>query len=286
MNNIRQSRVPAGRLSRMLRLGRLAGGVAGTAVGQGIRQWSSGQRPSSGELWLNPANAQRLTAQLSQMRGAVLKIGQLLSMEAGDLLPAELTDILAELRDSADAMPEDQLFAVLEANLGTDWRQRFSAFETRPFAAASIGQVHNAVDTDGRRLAVKVQYPGVATSIDSDIDNVAMLFNLLRLLPSGLDIDALLEIARRQLHDEADYQKEAICLRRYRARLGPDPVFRVPDVIDALSARQVLTMEFIQGGGIERMRDLPAARRDWLASRMINLTLKEFLHWGLVQSAP
>jgi predicted unusual protein kinase regulating ubiquinone biosynthesis (AarF/ABC1/UbiB family) len=142
-----------------------------------------------------------------------MKLGQMLSLDAGDMLPAELTAILARLRDSAHHMPPAQLQKVLNAEWGADWRRRFAHFDPRPLAAASIGQVHRARLPDGRELAIKVQYPGVAASIDADVDNVATLLRLSNLLPASLDIAPLLEEAKRQLHEEADYVREAAQMR-------------------------------------------------------------------------
>lgn len=212
--------VPSSRISRLARLGSLASGVAGGMLAEGLRQLAQGRRPSVGELLLTPANARRVADQLAQLRGAAMKVGQLLSMDAGDLLPPELSQILARLRADAQPMPMSQLVTVLEANWGKDWTQHFSRFSFTPMAAASIGQVHAAEALDGRRLAIKVQYPGIARSISSDVDNVATLLRLSGLLPASLDIAPLLDEAKRQLHDEADYLKEAGHLGHYRSLLA------------------------------------------------------------------
>lgn len=286
MSETRQSILPAGRLNRMFRLGRMAAGMAGTALSQGARQIAQGEKPSRVEMLLNPANADRLAGELAQMRGAVMKVGQLLSMEAGDLLPPELTGILSTLRDSAHSMPPSQLLPVLTAAWGENWRQRFQSFDEQPFAAASIGQVHHAVDCDGRRLAIKVQYPGVADSIDSDINNVAALLKLFRLLPAGIEIDPLLDLARQQLHNETDYALEASHLRRYRERLVDDDLFQVPEVDERLSGPRILAMSFVDGQSIETLAAAPPQTRNRLAARLIDLCLHECLRWGMVQSDP
>ena len=170
----------------------MATGVAGNMLMAGAQQLAQGKRPKLGDLLLTPANALRITQQLSQMRGAAMKVGQLLSMDAGDLLPAELTRILSRLRDDAHHMPPAQLQKVLAAEWGANWRTKFSRFDVKPVAAASIGQVHRAVTRDGRELAIKVQYPGVAESIDADVDNVATLLRMSGVLPRGLDVAPLL----------------------------------------------------------------------------------------------
>ena len=140
-----------------------------------MRQLARGERPRMTDLLLTPGNARRVTDQLSRMRGAAMKLGQMISLDAGDMLPAELTAILARLREQAHVMPPRQLDQVLARAWGRDWRQRFARFDVRPVAAASIGQVHRATLKSGRELAIKVQYPGVAASVDADIDNVVMV---------------------------------------------------------------------------------------------------------------
>jgi len=280
------SALPTGRLSRMFRLGRMATGIAATALNHSARQLGRGETPTAAGALLHPANAERIANELAQMRGAVMKVGQLLSMEAGDILPRELTDLLARLRDGAHSMPAPQLRGVLAGVWGDQWCDLFESFNEEPFAAASIGQVHEAVDLRGRRLAIKVQYSGVAASIDSDLANVAALLKLFKLLPPGLDIDPLLEIAREQLHDETDYQLEASHLQQYRERLAGNDVFRVPEVIEQLSGPGILAMSFIEGASIETLIAARPQLRDQLATRLIDLCLREFLHWGIVQSDP
>jgi len=156
-------------------------------VSEGARQLTQGKRPSLSELLLTPANAHRLTHRLSDMRGAAMKVGQLLSMDSGQILPPELSEILARLRDSAHQMPSTQVTAVLQQAWGKHWQGQFKHFNFIPVAAASIGQVHEAVLQDGQRLAIKIQYPGIKRSIDSDVDNVASLLRLFKLIPQEMN---------------------------------------------------------------------------------------------------
>ena len=181
----RPVRVPSGRVTRSARLAALAGGIAGGAALRGARGAVRGNRPEWRDLLITPANLQRLTGELAHMRGAAMKVGQLLSMDAGEVLPTELSGILSRLRDDANFMPPRQLKQVLNANWGASWLQAVDSFEVRPVAAASIGQVHRLRLRDGRDLAVKVQYPGIARSIDSDVANVGTLVRLSGLLPGG-----------------------------------------------------------------------------------------------------
>jgi predicted unusual protein kinase regulating ubiquinone biosynthesis (AarF/ABC1/UbiB family) len=278
--------VPSGRLSRLVRLGGLAAGVAGGAVAQGARSLARGERPALEDLVLTPANLRRVADRLSEMRGAAMKMGQLLSMDAGDLLPPEMSDILARLRAEATPMPARQLGQVLDAEWGGGWRGRFVDFDTRPIAAASIGQVHRARLRDGRDLAIKVQYPGVARSIDSDVDNVAGLLRLSGLLPEGLDVEPLLGEAKRQLHEEADYEAEARHLSRFAGLLAGDARFRVPDLQADLSTSRVLAMSFEPGEPIEVLRSAPQETRSEVARHLLDLALREMFDWGWMQTDP
>jgi len=278
--------VPEHRVSRLWHLGRLVGGLAGGVIGEGVRQLSAGRRPSAADLLLTPANATRLAERLSEMRGAAMKVGQLLSMEAGDFLPPELTRILGVLREQAHPMPLGQVAAVLKRAWGDDWPARFRRFSFTPLAAASIGQVHEAETRDGRRLAVKVQYPGVRRSIDSDVDNVATLLGLFRILPAELDLGPLLAEAKRQLHEEADYLREADHLRNYALHLGDDATFFLPVVDADLTRPEVLVMSFVSGEPIESLADAPQSVRDRVGRQLWDLALRELFDRGLVQTDP
>jgi predicted unusual protein kinase regulating ubiquinone biosynthesis (AarF/ABC1/UbiB family) len=282
----RYRKVPSARLSRLASFGQMAGGVAGGMLAEGVRRLASGERPKLSDLLLTPGNAMRVTDQLSRLRGAAMKLGQMISMDAGDILPGELTAILARLRDTAHFMPAAQLNQVLAGEWGADWRRQFAHFEARPIAAASIGQVHRAVLPDGQVLAVKVQYPGVARSIDADVDNVASLLRLSGMLPDRLAIGPLLSEAKRQLHEEADYVREAEQMRRYRTMLAGDPAFVVPSPVDALSRKQILAMEFAPGEPIETLQDAPQAVRDRTMTALLGLVLRELFTFGYMQTDP
>ncbi|PWE48291.1 ubiquinol-cytochrome C reductase [Thioclava sp. NG1] len=282
----RSRRVPKTRLTRFAAFGQMAGGIAVGALGEGARKLAKGERPQLSDLILTPANARRVTDQLARLRGAAMKLGQMISLDAGDVLPSELTEILAQLREAANVMPPKQLDRVLAAEWGPDWRKKFARFETRPIAAASIGQVHRAVLHSGRELAVKVQYPGVATSIDADIDNVAALLRYSGLLPAGLDIRPLLAEAKRQLHEEADYLREAEQMRRYRALMEEDPRFVIPEPIEELLRPTILPMDFVAGAPIETLAEADQATRDEVTSAMLALVLRELFEFGYMQTDP
>ena len=286
MTDDRSKPIPRGRLSRFSHFGRLAGGVAGGMLAEGARRLAAGERPRLGDLVLTPGNARRVTDRLSHLRGAAMKLGQMISLDAGDLLPPELSTILATLRNQAYRMPPAQLDAVLKAEWGDGWRRRFRHFEASPIAAASIGQVHRATLIDGRVLAVKVQYPGVRDSIAADVDNVATLLRLSHVLPPSLDLAPLLAEAKRQLAEEADYRREGEQLRAYRERLDGDGRYVVPALYEPLTTDGVLAMDFVEGQPIEMLENAPQAVRDNAMTALMDLVLHELFVFGVMQTDP
>ncbi|MCW8885357.1 MAG: AarF/ABC1/UbiB kinase family protein [Motiliproteus sp.] len=268
----------------MLKLGQLLGGVAGEVIREGASNLVSGKPIRPSDLLLTPANARHLADRLSEMRGAAMKVGQLLSMDAGDYLPPELTQVLAKLRDNAHSMPLGQVALVLQNAWGRGWENDFERFSFTPLAAASIGQVHEARTKDGQHLVTKIQYPGVRESIDSDVDNVSTLFKLLKLVPKGFDISPLLEEAKRQLHEEADYCLEATRIEEYQRLVGNEDGFQLPAVERSRTTTEVLAMSFVPGDPIESLAGTSQQQRNQIATRLLSLVLKEIFEWGLVQT--
>ena len=282
----RHRSVPSSRIGRLGGFTRLAGGLAGGALSEGARRLAAGERPRLDQILLTPGNAKRLTDRLAHLRGAAMKLGQMISMDAGDLLPPELAEILARLRDRADFMPPRQLDKVLAAEWGKDWRKQFRRFEPRPIAAASIGQVHRAMLPDGRLLAIKVQYPGVAQSIDSDVDNVASLLKLTGLLPKELDIHPLLAAAKEQLREEADYRREGAMMTRFGEMLAGREEFVIPRLETELTTDRILAMSYEEGSPIEDLASQPQDLRDRVAVELIELVARELFDSRLMQTDP
>ncbi|RPA63122.1 AarF/ABC1/UbiB kinase family protein [Shewanella frigidimarina] len=281
-----EAKVPTSRLSRLSKMGGLASRLAGNVLLEGAKQLSQGKSPSMQQLMMTPKNIGHVADKLSQLRGAAMKVGQMLSMDAGDLVPPELAEILAKLRSDAKAMPHKQLTQLLVQHWGRDWLAPFAQFELRPFAAASIGQVHLAYLDTGEKLAIKIQYPGIRDSIDSDIDNVASLLKVSRLIPANVKLDTLLAEAKAQLHNEADYQFEAQQIALYQQQLGDNPHFIVPKVYPQLSNNSILCMQYVEGSAIESVAQYPQDIRDKVASALMELCFKELFCFQLVQSDP
>jgi predicted unusual protein kinase regulating ubiquinone biosynthesis (AarF/ABC1/UbiB family) len=167
-----------------------------------------------------------------------------------------------------------------------DWPQLFKSFDMRPIAAASIGQVHHAQLIDGRHLAIKVQYPGVATSIDSDVENIGGLIKLSGLLPKGFELAPYLQEVRNQLHEETNYATEAAHLRRFHELLADVPHFVVPHIHDGLSTPSILAMEYVPGISLEEVAAFSQAECDQVSEHLIVLTLRELFVFGVMQTDP
>ncbi|MFH4509607.1 AarF/ABC1/UbiB kinase family protein [Vibrio alginolyticus] len=278
--------LPTHRISRFSKFASLATRVAGNVITEGTKQIAKGNKPKAKDLLLTPQNIARLTDQLAHLRGAAMKLGQMLSMDAGDVLEPELADILSRLRSNADPMPAKQLNAVMESSLGTNWKAEFLSFNFKPIASASIGQVHQAYSDAGDNLAVKVQYPGIRKSIDSDVDNVGTLLKVVGLIPESVDYKGLLEEAKKQLHDEADYAREAQFAIRYHDALKEHPHFVVPKIHTESCSDSVLAMEFIDGSPIEQVEHYDQSTRDFVMHSLLELLFRELFEFKMVQTDP
>ena len=278
--------IPQTRLGRFARIGLAAGELAAGAAAEGLRRLLRGEAVDVGSALLSGSNARRLAARLAHLRGAAMKIGQLVSLQGEDILPAEFARALAVLRAQATPMPAQQLRRVLGREYGRAWERRFSTFGYEPIAAASIGQVHRATTADGRDVALKVQYPGVARSIASDVDNVAALLRLFNLLPLGLDVVGIAAEAKRQLAQEANYLSEARFLERYARLVAGEPALLVPRVHWDLTTRRVMAMDFVEGEPLEVLSEAPQARRDALGSLLERLVFRELFEFRVMQTDP
>lgn len=285
-NKFVEKPIPSSRLSRFAKLGSLATSLTSNIIKNSVSAAFKAEKPSTKNTLLNINNAQTLTKHLAQMRGAAMKIGQMLSMDAGELLPPEWEPILAVLREQANSMPKHQLLSMLNENWGADWADKFAYFSFEPIAAASIGQVHKATLKTGEQLAIKVQYPGVSASIDSDIDNVARLLKLTRLVPKGLDIESILEQAKAQLKQEADYRTELEYMEKYKALLSSDDRYIVPKAYKPLSNEFILCMEFIEGKPISELANAPNETKNFVIENLIELVFKELFTFQFTQSDP
>ncbi|XP_063837951.1 atypical kinase COQ8B, mitochondrial isoform X2 [Ostrinia nubilalis] len=281
--------VPSSRIGRMISFGSLAAGLGVGTVAQYARntiQSVTGKVDESANTFMSPANAERIVDTLCKVRGAALKLGQLLSIQDESMISPELQRIFERVRQSADFMPSWQVEKVMSSQLGPDWRSRMQHFEEKPFAAASIGQVHLAILHNGQEVAMKVQYPGVAKGINSDIDNLVGVMKVWNVFPKGMFIDNIVEVAKKELAWEVDYVREAQCTKKFKTLLAPYPEYFVPEVIDDLCAPEVMTTELIDGTPLDKLFDAPYETRLDIAAKIMRLCLREMFVLRCMQTDP
>jgi aarF domain-containing kinase len=280
--------VPQTRLGRLVRIGLAAAELAAGSAVEGLRRLAGSDGVTDGSAVFSVRNAERLAARLANLRGAAMKLGQLMSLQGEDVLPPEFAQALSVLRSEAAPMPTAQVRRVLGREYGKGWESRFAHFDFEPVAAASIGQVHRARMQDGRDLALKVQYPGVARSIASDVDNVAALLRLFNVLPLELDVRGIAEEAKRQLAQEADYLQEARFLERYARLVADEPALVVPRVHHDLTTTRVMAMDYAEGVPLETLAEpgTPQARRDAVGTLLERLLFRELFEFRVMQTDP
>lgn len=272
---LRSSTVPTSRLGRLFHYGSLGLSLGLGAATESIRRTAGGS--GTGSVFMSDANVRRLVATLGRMRGAALKLGQFMSIQDNTMLPPEIERVLQQVQDHANYMPEWQMEKVLRAELGDAWESLFAAFDRVPVAAASIGQVHRATLADGTPVAVKIQFPGVAGSISSDLANVSLLLRGSAVLPKGLYLQNTIAVARRELEDECDYIREGAAGARFHRLLEGDPVFDVPRVIDEATTGKVLTTEWMGGRPLSKMRGMSQEQRDLVSRQWLTRAGSSFL---------
>jgi predicted unusual protein kinase regulating ubiquinone biosynthesis (AarF/ABC1/UbiB family) len=262
------NKIPTGRVRRSAKLGSTLGKqatrYAGTKTANVARSpQSADERLESRHLEM----ALKIASTLGEMKGAAMKLGQLASFVDTDFLPEEYREIyqeqLARLRTSAPAMPWEKVATVLESEYRDErLDELFAEIEPEAIAAASIGQVHRATLHDGRTVAVKVQYPGVAEALEADLQNMGMIVRLGKALAPGLDPKAIAEEVRERVMEELDYEYEAQSQRTFSRAYRRHPFIYVPDVLTRLSRRRVLVTEYVEGLGFEAVKQLPKQERD------------------------
>jgi predicted unusual protein kinase regulating ubiquinone biosynthesis (AarF/ABC1/UbiB family) len=261
------SKIPKGRVRRSAKLGSIAGlqgaRYAGTKATNVARSEEGGkERLEQRHL----ETAMKMVGALGQMKGAAMKLGQFASFIDTEFLPPEYAEIyqeqLAKLRTDAPSMPWEKVEKVLDEEYqGEQLSELFADFEHDAFAAASIGQVHRAELIDGRRVAVKIQYPGIAEALDADLRNMSTLVRLARALAPGLDAKEIAGEIRERMMEELDYEYEAQNQRSFARAYRDHPFIYVPEVITRLSRRRVLVTELVDGIGFEEIKELPHDRR-------------------------
>jgi predicted unusual protein kinase regulating ubiquinone biosynthesis (AarF/ABC1/UbiB family) len=258
---------PTSRLARTSRFGGLVAGQslrwAGTRAANVVR---SPERADAATGERAAALARELVEQLGTMRGAAMKVGQVLSTIDFTAIPESeresFKQTLAALRDDVPPLPFSKLEKLVREELGGPVSRFFAEFEHDAFAAASIGQVHRAVTRDGQAVAVKVQYPGVAEAVETDLRNLGLLLPIVKRLAPGLDVRALAAELRERIAEELDYEIEAANHRSVARAWRGHPFVYVPAVHTDLSSRRVLVSDLLEGLRFQEVKQLGARERD------------------------
>jgi predicted unusual protein kinase regulating ubiquinone biosynthesis (AarF/ABC1/UbiB family) len=261
------AKIPKGRLRRSAKLGSIAGVQGARYAGTKAANVARSEEASQEKLdQRHLETAMKMVGALGQMKGAAMKLGQFASFIDTDFLPDESREIyqeqLAKLRTSAPPMPWEKVEKVLDEEYeGEPLAELFAEIEHEAFAAASIGQVHRAELPDGRRVAVKIQYPGIAEALDADLRNAGTIVRLARALAPGLDAKAIAEELRERVMEELDYEYEAQNQRSFSRAYRDHPFIYVPEVMTRLSRRRVLVTELVEGLDFEQVKELPHEER-------------------------
>ena len=263
-----EPRIPKGRVKRTAKLGSVFGKQGARYAGTKARNLVRDEESSKESLDRRHMEAAgNMVEVLGQMKGAAMKVGQFASFIDTEFIPEEYRETyqaqLAKLRTDAPAMPWEQVSKVLDEEYeGEPVEELFESFEKEAFAAASIGQVHRAVLFDGRKVAVKIQYPGIAEALESDLGNAGLLVRMAKLIAPGIDAKSVVHELRERVLEELDYELEAQNQRTFARGFREHPFIFVPDVVTRLSRRRVLVTEFVEGVGFEEVREMDQEARD------------------------
>jgi predicted unusual protein kinase regulating ubiquinone biosynthesis (AarF/ABC1/UbiB family) len=264
---VAKDRIPTSRIARTARIARLAAGQGTRQLGTQAANLGRDDKGRQAALERRHVEAaEQIVTALGTMKGAAMKMGQVLSFLDVGLVPEEYRDEfqrkLGELRDAAPNVRFSDMRKVLESELGEPLSDTFASFDEEPVAAASIGQVYRALLPDGREVAVKVQYPGVAQAVRADMQNLGMILRLMKQIAPGLDVKATAEEVRDRIGDELDYELEAQNQRSLARIFRGHPFIAVPDVVTGLSREKVLVTEFVHGAGFDAIKEMDQATRD------------------------
>ena len=244
------------------------------------------KRPDLKSALISKKNVTATVDTLKNLRGAAMKFGQLLSLDETVILSPDLAAIFAQLQSSGYSMTPSQLKKVLNHNWGDDWLKHFKYFDVRPFAAASIGQVHKATLKSGEVVAIKVQFPGVKQSIDSDLATLKFIMKTSGMLPENFPLEHYLSQCGDLLKRETNYELEAENINLFSGFLNGSKVIHVPKVYNKLSTDQTLTMSFLEGRELSNIMEFDQSARDEISLNLIELLFNEIFNFKMVQTDP
>ena len=261
------------RASRYARLGVNAGALAAR---MGVNRLRGGGRET---------DAKALASLLGSMKGPMMKVAQLLST-IPEALPADYASELIRLQSQAPPMGAGFVRRRMQAELGPKWRERFSEFDFKPAAAASLGQVHMARTLDGEWVACKLQYPEMASAVETDLSQLDILFSLHRRMGAAIDTREIAHEIRARVREELDYLREAKVARLYGLMLADTPFVRVPRVEESLSTRRLLTLQWLDGEPLTAFEKANQEARDAIAVGLFDAWWRPFLRYGVIHGDP
>jgi predicted unusual protein kinase regulating ubiquinone biosynthesis (AarF/ABC1/UbiB family) len=264
---VAKDRIPTTRVGRTAKIGGLAAGQAIRQAGTHVTNVARTKEGRESALERRHIEAaEQIVEALGHMKGAAMKLGQVMSFLDVGVVPEEYREEfqrkLARLRDAAPTVTFKQMRKVIEDELDEPIKDVFAEFDEEPIAAASIGQVYSARLNDGRRVAVKVQYPGVAAAVRADMQNLGLILRLLKRLAPGMDPKALGEEIRDRIEEELDYELEAANQKTLARIFRGHPFIVIPDVVSSLSRERVMVSEYVHGTGFEELKAYPQEERD------------------------
>ena len=244
------------------------------------------KKPDLRSAFVSKKNVTATVNTLKNLRGAAMKFGQLMSMDESIILSPDLATVFAQLRSSGYSMTPSQLKKILNQNWGDGWLRNFKHFEVRPFAAASIGQVHKATLKSGEIVAIKVQFPGVRQSIDNDLSSLKFIMKTSGMLPAKFPLDYYINQCGDLLKRETDYELEATNARRFSEFLKSNDKLNVPKVYNELSTQETLTMSFLEGRELSSKIAYDQSSINEISLSLLELLLNEIFTFKLVQTDP
>ncbi len=285
--------ITAGRARRMLSVGGLTTSVGGSYLWQALkRPFQTTSRREATLLETHIRNARRLVERSAELRGAFMKMAQLLSMRQ-DLFPLEALEVLSEVQSAAPPMSWAKVRRVLTSELGARPEERFASIEHAAFAAASLGQVHRATLRGGHAVVVKVQYPGVEDTVHQDLKNIRALVRVFDaiardVMRQDVDSEDVVRELEERLAEELDYEREAANLQRFRILLASDDEVMIPRVYPKLSARRVMTMDRLDGYPLQDIMapGVDQELKDWVALKLFHLLWRQMFAFGVLHADP
>ncbi len=280
---------PPTRGKRFWKLAGMTASVAGRYAGTRLKGlFQSAEAAAASRAKAHLASGGTITKTLGELKGAVMKVGQMASI-AADVLPEEVVQSLRRLQKEAPPMAYEVIADQVESELGQPPERLFDRFDREPFASASIGQVHRARTDDGREVVVKVQYPGVDRAVDSDLLHLKLALRASGLVRVGREsMDAVFQELRARLSEELDYTLEAGHVRRFRSFHARHPWIAIPEVVGERSAKRVLTLTYVDGDALPDLRGLGYTQeeRDLLGERLLTFVVSQIFEHECIHGDP